>query len=85
MKTPKTKRRKFVVADIYSPFGTKVFLWKPKWGHDHDCKRLKKHKLKLYREYTIEKTVVHSFSTDFYLVEFPGVYFNSVHFATLAQ
>ena len=37
-------------------------------------------RLHIGKTYTLMRTVVHSWSTDFYLREFPGVNFNSVLF-----
>lgn len=70
-------------ADIYSKKGTKV---KPifkngqlQHGYDTHKKEASKY-LKEGQVYTIDRTDVDSWHTNFYLQEFPGISFNSVHF-----
>lgn len=66
--------------DIYAPKGTKVVFnpsdyqlyCEPQWSTIFLATP--------FQEYTIEKTVVHSFKTDVYLEEFPGKIFNSIWF-----
>lgn len=70
-------------ADIYSRTGTKVIAGfkngELQNGYDHD-KTFGEKYLKPNVVYTIEKTEVEGWHTDFYLQELPGVFFNSVHF-----
>ena len=66
--------------DIFSPHGTKV-RWKyPQNGHEADRIIGAKY-LKFNELYTVDYTIVYDTSTDVYLVEVPGVAFNSVQFA----
>ena len=65
--------------DIHSPRGTKVVYVRPNAGYDAERERAQRY-LTLGQTYTVEFTKVHSSSTDVYLQEFPGVFFNSVHF-----
>jgi hypothetical protein len=48
-------------------------------GYDVESERASRY-LKEGIEYTVEKTTVHSWSTDVYLKEIPGIIFNSSHF-----
>lgn len=72
----------FTSADIYSPSGTKVRYT----GHNgtaYDQEWADKH-LTVDGIYTINRTEVGGFHTDFYLAEVPGKSFNSVHFAEVS-
>lgn len=66
-------------ADIYSTGGTKV-RYTGHNGTEADQDWANKH-LTVDAIYTIERTDVGGWHTDFYLVEVPGKPFNSVHFA----
>lgn len=61
--------------------GTKVFYCFPKNGNSWDFEKLRQ--LKLNKEYTVEAIQAHSFNTDIWLKEFPGVCFNHVNFGIL--
>lgn len=65
--------------NIYAERGTKVVFAYPDSGYEPDQKRAKKHLVEGVT-YTVEKTVVHSWHTDVYLQEVPGIAFNSVLF-----
>jgi hypothetical protein len=75
-----TNKNPRLSMDIYSKPGTKVVYDSATAGYPFDQEKIKKHGLILGGIYTVNFTVVHSSSTDVYLVEFPGVYFNSVCF-----
>lgn len=62
--------------NIYAKKGTKVRVAHPSWGYEHDQKKV----ADMDGIYTVERTEVHSSSTDVYLEEFPGKRFNSVNF-----
>lgn len=67
--------------NIYAAPGTVVLY--PAWadaGHDHDKHSAEKYLVK-NRCYTVADTVPGDWHTDVYLVEVPGVAFNSVLFA----
>lgn len=68
--------------DVYSKPGSKVRFANPDSGRDYDIKLAKK-ELKVGQIYTIDYTDVGSWHTDVYLVEKPGIPFNSVHFANV--
>lgn len=79
----KTKYKKGDSMDINSPEGTKVMgLFKDGSllnGYDFqkiDAERFVKPNIK----YTVDHTVVHSWSSEVYLKEFPEHSFNTVHF-----
>lgn len=59
--------------------GDKVKYKYPNGGYSFDIET-GKHHLKLGEIYTVERTVVHSFSTEVYLKEKRGVRFNSCLF-----
>ena len=65
--------------DLWSKHGTKVVLAQPEAGYDSNRELVRKH-LVPWAEYTIERTDVGDSHTDVYLIEVPGVRFNSVHF-----
>ncbi len=75
------KARFFEPMDIWAPSGTKVRPiyenGEPKNGYPFDIEQVQKH-LKQGEFYTVDRTEVHSSTTDVYLKEFPGVRFNSV-------
>ena len=48
-------------------------------GSDYDVELVNKH-LTIGETYTVDYTIVHNFSTDVYLKEFPKIRFNSVNF-----
>jgi hypothetical protein len=77
------KEIKFTYApsmNIYAAPGSNVIFYNPRAGYRHDQETLAKHGLVVGGVYTVKETVVHSSSTELYLVEFPGVCFNSVNF-----
>ena len=61
--------------------GTKVIFNKPKNGWPHDQQTLKKHGLIEGEKYTVDRTEIHDCYTTLYLVEFPGIRFNTVNFS----
>jgi hypothetical protein len=63
----------------YAINGHKVVCSTLDAGYDYDKEVASKH-LEIGKEYTIDYTIVDSWSTDVYLVEFPNVRFNSVFF-----
>lgn len=69
------------IMDIYAKHGTKVVPvykdGKPLNGSEYDKEKIAKH-LPEGSVFTVESTDVHNWSTDVYLVEVPGVAFNSV-------
>ena len=67
-------------ADIYAPEDERVVFEYPNAGYQHDQDTAAKH-LTLGDTYTIERTEVGGWHTDYFLKEVPGVSFNSVHFA----
>lgn len=73
----------FDSADIYSPASTKV-RYTGRNGTEANKAWADKH-LTVDAIYTIERTEVGDWHTDFYFIEIPGRAFNSVHFATLAK
>ena len=77
-------RRNDVCMDIDSPPGTRVRYKYPKDGTDGDIRRAKQY-LSRHRIYTVERTEAHSFNTDVWLREVPGVIFNSVQFAPISD
>ena len=65
--------------NIYAKKGDKVVVSNLTAGYEHDQQVAKNH-LNIGEVYTVERTVVHSWYTDVYLLEIPGVKFNSVFF-----
>jgi hypothetical protein len=65
--------------NIYAINGHKVVCSTFDAGYDHDKEVVRKH-LEIGKVYTIDYTIIDSWSTDVYLVEFPNVKFNSVFF-----
>lgn len=57
----------------------KVVCYTLKGGYEYDEEIAKKY-LEIGREYTVEKIVVHNWSTEIWLKEIPNVMFNSVFF-----
>jgi hypothetical protein len=72
-----------VQVDIYAKSGTKVKALfvdnKIVGGYDFDKQNAMEY-LKPDTAYEIAETLVSDWHTDFYLKEFPGIAFNSVHF-----
>ena len=64
--------------DIYSKDGTKV-VFTGRGGYGYQQSEAREH-LTVGAIYTVEHTEVHSWSTDVYLYEVPGIRFNSVMF-----
>ena len=67
------------MMNIYAQKGDKVVVSSLTAGYENEQETVKKH-LKLGNTYTVEETKVHSFYTDVFLQEVPGVRFNSVFF-----
>ena len=67
--------------NIYAPYGTKV-VYTGQGGSDSE-KEFGNKWLRMGTEYTIDRTVVHNWHTDVYLVEEPNKTFNSVQFEEL--
>lgn len=65
--------------EIFTPENKKVELATLNAGHDWQKEEVKKH-LEFGKHYTVEKTIVHGFSSEVYLKEIPGVSFNTVFF-----
>lgn len=65
--------------DIYAKKGHKVVFANPNSGYVGHQKMARKY-LTLGKTYTVEKTAVSPWHTDVYLVEVPGIGFNSVLF-----
>lgn len=67
--------------DIFTRKGEKVVVTDVtcKNGYDPDIKNVV-NLLEINKPYTVDRCVIHKFYTDVYLVEFPGVVFNSVNF-----
>jgi hypothetical protein len=65
--------------NIYALEGHKVKCETLEAGYDYDKEIAKRH-LELSKEYTIDYTIVDSWSTDVYLKEIPNQRFNSVFF-----
>lgn len=70
--------------NIYALKGHKVKCKTLNAGYDHDQIIAKKY-LSLNNTYTIEETIVHGWSTEVYLKEFPGIQFNSVFFEDVIE
>jgi hypothetical protein len=68
--------------DIFSKPGTKVVFSFPENGWPHDKESNAKH-LVFGKTYTVAKTDPGSCHTDVFLVEVPGIRFNSVNFREL--
>ena len=66
--------------DLHSPPGTKVVLWFPHAGYPGDVKQLKDLGMGLGQVFTVRETRVGGSHTTVLLQEFPGRFFNSVHF-----
>lgn len=67
--------------EIDTPSGEKVIMDSPDNGWPHDQQTIRKHGLVKGRAYTVESTEIHGSYTSLYLVEFPGVRFNTVNFS----
>lgn len=65
--------------NIYAKHGHKVVAKHLDWGYPLDAEKAIKYLTK-EQEYTVDYTVVDSWSTEVLLVEFPDIAFNSVHF-----
>lgn len=67
--------------NIHAQKGDKVFTTREtiNWGYDSDAQKANQH-LKVDVMYTVDHTEVSGWSTKVFLEEFPGIYFNSVHF-----
>lgn len=65
--------------NIYAKKGHKVSCKKLTGDYSHDEQTANKY-LQLGKEYTIERTEVHNWYTDVYLIEIPDIRFNSVFF-----
>ncbi len=72
---------KVMSMEPYTPSGEKVAVTEDSINYGYDSDKEKANKLhKVGGIYTIDYTEVGGWHTDVYLKEFPGVYFNSVHF-----
>jgi len=72
---------KVASMEPYTPSGEKVTVTEDSINYGYDSDKEKANKLlKVGGIYTIDYTEVGGWHTDVYLKEFPGVYFNSVHF-----
>lgn len=69
------------MMDINSKPGSKVKVTKEtsKHGYNYDKEQVKKY-LKINKEYTIDFIDIHNWSSEVFLVEFPGISFNTVNF-----
>lgn len=67
--------------NIYAKSGDKVIFSFPGSGYEYHQETAKEH-LVLNETYTVDYTEVHSWFTEVYLKEVPGVAFNSVLFAS---
>jgi hypothetical protein len=76
---PRTQKAEGRHLDIYAQGGTQVVFNHPNAGWPWDQK-VAAHHLVVGATYTVERTIVHSSRTEVYLVEVPGVVFNSVLF-----
>src|ERR1035437_3136223 len=65
--------------DVESPNGTKIVMWFPTNGYDYHGKLIEKLGIKLGQVCTVNFTEVHSYSTDLYIMEYPGELFNPVN------
>ena len=65
--------------DICAPEGTKVVFANPNSGRPLHRETAREH-LVLGREYTVQRTRVHHWHTDVYLIEVPDIAFNSEMF-----
>ena len=68
-----------MIMDIGSPRGTKVVFAHPTNGYSGDQETANKH-LAVGGTYTVARTDVGKWITYVYLLEVPGIPFNSVHF-----
>jgi hypothetical protein len=66
-------------VNIYAQHGDRAAFKNPTNGLEGDQQKALKH-LTVDEIYTVDRTVVHNWHTDVFLVEVPGVYFNSVLF-----
>lgn len=69
---------------IDAPEGTKVAYLNKEAGYPYDQEEARRH-LTLEGIYTVERTVIHNFTTDVYLKELPGLFFNSVLFSEIEE
>lgn len=65
--------------DIHAKNGSKVVFYHPANGYTHHQETAAKH-LEVGQEYTVDYTDVGGYHTDVFLIEVPGVAFNSVMF-----
>ena len=70
--------------DIHSKKGTKIKFANPEAGYRPIIEKAKRH-LTVGKKYTVSYTVVHNGHTDVYLVEAPGVRFNSSMFDRIGR
>lgn len=66
--------------NIYSRLGDKVIFDHPDAGYTYDQNKAKEY-LKIGAIYTVDKTIVHSYSSEVFLLEFKNVSFNTVLFS----
>lgn len=72
------------MMNIYAKRGDKVVCVTFDAGYVGDKETAKKY-LNKNSVYTVEKTVPHSFDTEVYLQEFPGVSFNTAFFKDYSE
>ena len=65
--------------EIFTPKDKKVELKTFNAGYPSQAQLVKKH-LEIGKQYTVEKTIVHDWSSEVYLKEFPDISFNTVFF-----
>jgi len=70
--------------DINPKHGAKVIFKFPNSGLDYD-QSIAEERLTVGETYTVDYAIIHSWFTDVYLKEFPGVAFNSVMFADIEE
>jgi hypothetical protein len=68
-----------MIMNIYSEKGTKVTVTESSLnnGYKYDSETAKKY-LTVGETYTVDHTIVHSWTSDVYLEEFPDISFNTV-------
>lgn len=70
--------------DIYALPGEQIRFAHPEHGYSGDQDKAQKH-LTLGTVYTVERTELFSGETNVYLLEVPGIRFNTVHFESLTE
>ncbi len=70
--------------NIYALEGHKVKVYTFDAGYDYDKNVAIEH-LELNKDYTVDYTIVHSWSTEVFLKEIPKISFNSVFFEDVTE